>query len=94
MGMCLQFATTADWEGYKKKKQATRLSPAYHQPKSKSRLFRIFLALKWSSTINILFAETAVNKGFTAYVLLYRDIDLYFHIKLFDNIFFISGRFW
>lgn len=94
MDLCLLLATTADWVGYKKKKQATRLSPAYHQPKSKSRLFRIFLALKLPSTEYVLCAETPEGHEFMQCALCRNDIEMLLHIMAFVNVFFISGRFW
>lgn len=92
--MRLQFATTADWKGYKKKKQATRLSPAYHQPKSKSRFFRISWSLKLPSTEYVLCAETPSGNGFKCCIVSFGDMAYAYHVLVFVNVFFISNRFW
>jgi hypothetical protein len=61
---CLLSATTLGLEGYKKEKQATRLSPAYHQPKSKSRSLMTSHATERCPRTIFLLVETLASKGF------------------------------
>jgi hypothetical protein len=61
---CLLSATILGLEGYKKEKQATRLSPAYHQPKSKSRSLMTSHATERCPRTIFLLVETLASKGF------------------------------